>query len=379
MKIADFIKDPNATITEAFNHPVMKIKPRAAKPNPDYEDAAKATVNAIEYEVMEAVADIVRPRLQEILDNQILMDGEHSDSDDQGSWEAAVDDRVELAVEEFVPILSADWLGTHTIGADLHLKDGVNKFASSMGREVYRQLIDKIDKSPAKIMSAAGIGSAMLTERLNAHIAQKEASPMTTDEDNLNAVIGKIHAYLGKDFDIMSVFDDLDSASDDDVLLAQGAGARLGLGDDDIEELQNFRLIEGEDAPQKLMDMLQAGPAKAPGKKPAAKKAPAEKKPAAKKEPKKKEPVEDAAAEAEGGLSGEHIQSLKEACTFKDADMALGCGVSRATFNNWANGKTEPDLNADQYAFLRGEVVDRINKLLVVLSALDGTEHEEIF
>lgn len=384
MKLADFIADPNATIDKAFEHPVMKIRPRAANPNPTYEDAVKATVNAIEYEVMYAVAARLSPALQEALDNQILIDGEHADADDKDAWESALDDAVEEAIEEYVPILSADWLGTHTINTDLFRENGVEKFAQSLGREVYRQLTFAQDKSPAKIMSAAGIGGAILTERLNQHIAHKEENPMTTDTDHLEKIMSAVLEHVGKDFDILTVYDDLDQASDDDALLAEGAAARLGIGPEDLEPLQDMRLLEGDETPQKLVDMLtelaSGAPKKPAAKKAAAKKTAAKKTPAAKKAPAKSEPVEDAAAEAEGsGLTGEHIGMLKEACTFKDADMAVGCGVSRATFNNWANGKTEPDLTGEQYQFLRGEIVGRVNTLLAILTALDGTEYDEVF
>lgn len=375
MNLYDFVStDPQNIITEAFKHPVMRIKPRAANPYPSIDDALRATVNAIEYQTIYTVAEKVRPLLEDILLNAELIDGAYDEVDDKTSWEAAVDDQVEAAIEDYVPVLSADWLGNHTIGSGLWEKDGVEKFVMSMGREMYKQLTH--GKTPVQIMSAAGVVRADVEARLAIHNQPKEEKTMTETKEELEAVIQKVAEYVGKDYDVMTVYDDFDLASDDDEGLAEGAGARLGLEAEDVEWLQMERLEHGDDTAQKLVDMLDAA-VKGTKKKPAKKAAAKAEKPAAK--PKAKAKDEDAAAAAEGGVSADSLQKLKEACTFKDADVAQRLGVSRATFNNWVNGKTACDLGGEQYTTLRDEVVGRINLLHECLAELDGTEAQVVF
>lgn len=377
MKLYDFVPNKQTIIDEAFKHPVMKIKPRAANPYPSIDDALKATLNAIENNVIMSVAEDITPALDAALLDMILMDGDHEDSDNKDEWESALDDKVEAAIEKYVPICSADWLGNHTINSGLHEPDGVKKFAHSLGREVYKQMTYGLDKSPAKIMSAAGVVQKDVEARLALHNqpVQKETN-MSEDTETLDAVIAKIADYVGKDFDVMTVYDDLDAASDDDEILASGAAARLGIDEGDLEPLQDYRLINGDDAPQELLDMLTE--AAKGGKKKTAKKA---EKPAAKKAaPKKaKAKSDDDAAEAEGAVSAETLQRFKEVCTFKDADMAQAIGVSRATFNNYVNGKSVFEPTADQAATLRDAIVDRLNSLHLCLAELDGTEAHEVF
>lgn len=378
MNLYDFVStDPQEIITEAFKHPVMRIKPRAANPYTSIDDALRATVNAIEYQTIYAVAAKVRPLLEDILLNAELLDGAYDEVEDKNSWESAVDDQVETAIEEFVPVLSADWLGRHTIGSGLWDKDGVEKFVMSMGREMYKQLTH--GKTPVQIMSAAGVVRADVEARLAIHNQPKEERTMSEDKQELDAVIQKIADYVGKDYDVMTVYDDLDLASDDDEGLAAGAAARLGIDEDDLEVLQMERLEVGDELAQKLSDMLEAAVKGGAKKKPAAKK---ETKPKAEKpvKPKaEKKAKEDAAAEAEGAVSSDTLQKFKDACVFKDADVAQRLGVSRATFNNWVNGKTACELGGEQYTTLRDEIVGRINTLHECLAELDGTEPEVVF
>lgn len=373
----NFVSNKETLLTEAFKHPVMKIKPRAANPYPTLEDAYKCVLNAIEYSVIENISADLKPRLDTMLETYILMNGDRDDTSDTAEWESGIDDLVEAEIEEYVPTLSADWLGNNTIGSGVWDKDGVDKFLASMGREVFKQLTFASAKTPLKILAAAGIVQKDVEARLELHNQPQEKN-MAQDESNLDAVIQKIAAYVGKDYDILTVYDDLDLASDDDNGLAIGAGSRLGLNETDVSVLQDERLFNGDDTAQKLADMLAEavkGGKKPADKKPAAKKAEKVEKPAAKKKVKEV----DASAEAEGAVKAETLQRLKNACTFKDADIAEALGVSRATFNNWTLGKTSADLNGDQAGVLRDLIVTRANALLECLAELDGTEPQEVF
>lgn len=360
-------------IAEAMRHPAMKIKPRA-KSLPDIDTALKATVNAIEYIAINTMADRMRPVIQDILDTQIIIDGEHDESDAPGEWEAAVDDKVEEALAEYVPILSADWLGKNTIDCRLHEERGVDKFCMSFGREIYKCLAHDTQtgkaKTPVQIMSNAGVMQpdveAALSQHLN--ISKEEKETMANEQDNeLVGVIEKIAAHVGKDYDILNVYNDLDLASDDDDLLAAGAAPRLGLDESDIVVLQTARLEHEDNTADMLADMLQqqfSG-----GKKPKA-----DKKKEAKKEPKAKAASED----VEGAIPADVFVTLKDFGGAKDADFAAGMGVSRATYNNWVNGKNACEPTSDQYNFLRGELVERINKLLESLAVLDGSDEPQL-
>lgn len=375
MNLYDFIPDAQAIIDKAFEHPVMKIKPRAAKPYPDMDDATKATVNAIEFAVIDAIEERVAPLLNDALLAQELMDGAYDEVDDKNSWTQALDERVEQAIEVYVPTLSADWLGNHTIESGVQEKDGVHKFCVSMGREMFKQLTYAMDKSPTQIMSAAGITRSMLEAQLAVHNQPKEEPTMSEQKEQLDAVLQKIVDHVGKDFDIMTVYDDLDLASDDDDGLAAGAAARLGLDADDCEALQTERMLSsGDDVIQELVNRVKE---LSEGKKPAAKKA-AAKKPAAEKKPPAAKP-KATKKDTSGAVSAEMLQKFKNAATFKDADVAQRLGVSRATFNNWVNGKTPAELSGDQAAVLRDEIVTRLNALHECLAELDGTEAHVVF
>lgn len=365
-------------LAEAFKHPALKIKPRA-KTQPDIDQALKATVNAIENITILTMADCIRESIQDILDMQIIVDGEHDESERPAEWEAAVDDKVEAAIEPYITWLSADWLGKNTIDCRLHEERGVEKFCMSFGREIYKGLTHDNNtakqKTPAQIMSNAGIFQkdveAALSQHLN--ISQEEKETMANEQDdNLTAVIAKIAAHVGKDYDIMTVYNDLDLASEDDELLANGAAPRLGIDEADIETLQMVRIERGDDTPDYLNELLQA---EVSGKKKAAPKA--EKKAPAKKEAKPKAQADT--AEAEGSIPVEVFTTLKDFGGAKDTDMAAGMGVSRATYNNWTNGKNACDATSDQYDYLRGQIVERINKLHESLAVLDGTEPQVVF
>lgn len=371
-------------LSEMLKHPTMRIK-KTSKAFPTLEQAMKATCATVEAVAIRTLAEQVQPAFEEILETQILVDGEWADSDDKDAWESAVDDKVEEAIEYYVPHLSADWLGRNMTACGIHEKDGCSKLAMSLGKEVFKQLTyhkdGETNKSPAQLLSAAGITQDQIEEKLEEHIkafenGEHDMSTDTTEE--LNTIIATIAERLGKDFDRMAVNDDFDLASDDDDTLAGGAGARLGLDDAQIKVLQGVRFEQEDNTADYLSDLLEkavAGGKKAPAKKPAAAKAA----PAAPKTAKPvKEEAEDPAAEAEGGMVNAEVLGKLKLLGVKDDETAKGLGVSRATYNNWANGKTSFELNNDQTVFIRELIVERINTMHECLAVVDGTEAEVI-
>lgn len=389
MKISSLI-NTSGLIAEAFKQSAMMVSPRSKK-RPDINTALKCVVNQIEIEVRDFIADEAYAVLNPAYEAFVQKHGEWESAPDQESWEDKVDELVEKAIEPWVPNLSADWLGVNTIGAGLHdeQEGGVLGFCKKLGKEFYKQLTkDGTDKklTPDKVMLSAGITQEEVEAHLTAYLKQceKEKSKMSEDHNNdLDGVVEKLALHLGKDFDAVALYNDLELASDDDDILAHGAAPRIGLDTDDVEVLRMARLEHGNDTMDVVSKMLEAyfegGAKKKGGKKSAAPKAP--------KEPKAKAPAKApaaapaqqvAATESAGGVDVDVLIALK-ACGYKDETVATGIGMSRATYNNIINGKKEFEPTQDQVNFIRGLVIESANNLLASLSKIDGVEYDQVF
>lgn len=384
------IIDTSDLIDKAFEQPSIKIKPRSAK-RPTLDAVIKAVAAEVETAVIDKIASDVKAVLSEAYEGHVLIWGEHADcasEADREAWEDAADEMVEDTITPWTEMLSQNWLGVNTIASSVHVENGVEKFAQSLGKEYWKNLVHDPETgkaiSSAKILSSANILQNELEARLEQHNnpTEKEKEDMANDQnEEMERVIGKMAEYLGKDFDAMTTYDDVDLASGDDEILAFGAAPRLGLDEADVEVLQNERLMIGDDimdvVNQKLESYFTANK-----KKPVAKKTKAKEDDAAPTLPAPKKtktaPVEKNADEMEGDIDPAILSALKD-CGATDNTIAQGIGVSRATYNNYANGKTAFTPTEDQMNFLRGEVVDRINKLHEALALIDGTEAEVVF
>lgn len=392
IRITDLI-DTSGIIEAAMSHKLMRVTARMTK-LPNADTAIKCAVNAVEDAVVATVAAQAKVKVQEAYDMHEIMEGAWADSADQNSWESAMDDKLEEAIEEFVPNLSANWLGEKTIDSGLHEEGGIQTFCELLGKEYFRELT--YNKTAVQILSSAGIMrtsvEAALEEHINLNTTGDTTLTSTDDAAELNAVIAKIGEHIGKDYDQLLIFDDFDQVTDSDDILAQGAGERLGLDKDDVAVLQFQRIMHGAEVANVLSKEIEAffgekltdtSKKKETKKKdPAAKKPPAA--PKAPKPPKAPpaplvEVVEDEAADAEGGAINASVLQALKTCGAIDTEMAAGMGVSRATYNNWSNGKTEFELSQKQTDFLRGQVVERVNILLEALATIDGSEAETIF
>lgn len=365
-------------IEAAFGQPKMKINPRSKK-IPSLDEALKAVTVEIEQATVRYVAEQYEPKLQEAYETFVLIHGERpEDADEAEVWDDQADAMVEETLEDYIRILSQDWLGTHTIGSGIHEEGGVSKFAHSLGKEYYKQIT--YGKTPAQIMSSAGIVKESVEARLASHVqpTEKEKQAMAEQQDtDLNTVIEKIADHIGKDHDVMAVYDDLDLVSDDDDGLAFGAAARLGIAESDVDTLRIVRLEHGRDT----VDVLQHAIQKVlDGDKPEKKKAPAKKAKEAKPAPAEKapKPEKKAPASTASGADGSVLAALK-ANGAPDTDTAKGLGFSRTTYTNIVNGKSKFTPTEDQVAFLRGLVVDKLNELHEALGKLDGNEPEVVF
>lgn len=404
IRISDII-DTSGVIEAALEHKLMTITSRT-KNLPNIDTFMKVIGNTIEDMVATHIAGEVMDKVTPMFEEYEMLNGPRETAASPDEWDSGLDDALENSIEEYMPALSADWLGRNTIGTMLHEEGAIQKFCDSLGKEYFKQITWEGQKSPAKVMSSAGITKAEAEEALANHLEnanQKGETTMAEDNATLDAVIAKIAAHVGKDYDQLTIYDDFDQASDDDDILAQGAGARLGLDPADIEVLQGERMMHGSETPDVLTKALEAhfgetvegtpakkGKAAAKPKKTSASTAkaqagdtatPSAAKP--KKSTKKAAPVDDsedaaAAAEGEGVVDAEVLQTLKK-CGAVDTEMSAGMGVSRATYNNWANGKTEFTLNEKQLDFLRTEIVSRVTMLLEALAKVDGSAEPQAY
>lgn len=364
---------PSAVMDAAFATPAMKIKPRS-KRVPTIDDATKAVLAELKQSIANTVVEELQPIIQDAYDTHVLMEGEYEDATDKDAWESAVDEQVvEANIEKYVPDLSQDWLGEHTIGAGLHIEGGIAKFCLSLGKEYYKQIT--YGKTPAQVLSSAGITTPEIQARLDVHINPTEEEKQAMAEeanDDLQAVYQKIADHIGKDHDTMAVYDDIELAYDDDDGLAFGAAARIGLDEADVDSLRMVALEHGKDAVDIIQHAVQAI---LDGGKKSKKKAPAAAKPAKAATPKAEKPAKK---EPGAVLEGSVLETLKN-CGAGDTETSKALGLSRQTYTNYINGKTAFTPTGEQYAYLRGEIVERLNALHEALAAIDGGEAETVF
>lgn len=379
MYIQEMIGDKADIIEQAMANPGL-----APKRKPTIEQAMKAVASQVEFAAMQNVQQKVLPIIQDMYDMYVLMNGEYEDvgMPENGSEEpdedfvnasrteysAGLDDELEKVLEPFEQLLSADWLGRNTIDTRLWEENAIVKLSQSVAKEVFKQL--SYQKTPAQVLSNAGIVQADVEIFFEQHLAQAEtpkgkqamSDATATSAEDLAA---KIKAHVGNDFDQMAVYDDLSLACDDDEILANGAGKRLGLDEDDVQALQMVVLEHGDETADHMIELI--GNASSGEK---ATKPKAERKPAA--------PKTQTAAPAEGAVDPKVLVLMKNHGSTKDTEMSATLGVSRATYNNWLNGKNAFAPDGDQYSAVRDELVRNINGLLEALALLDGTEQMEV-
>lgn len=361
MYLQDHI-DTADVIATAFASP--KLNPR----KPHTIEEALTVVNATTTKAFtEGLAKSINLAVLDAVAMYEINNGEYADiaEGDEGSherseYESGLDDAVEAALEEYEANLSADWLGKNTIDTELWLstdddRTRIDKFALSAAKEVFKQLT--LDKTPSQILASAGITRDLVQEALDAHTGEK---PMA--DTDIGAVIAKVSAHVGKGFDQVAVYEDIETIiEDDDDILTQSAASRIGLDEGDVTALQ-IAAMAMDDAPSDILELVAAH------KEPSGRATTA----AA-----KKEKATAAAEVAEGATDPIVLDNLKS-CGAGDTAMAEALGVSRSTYTNYIKGKTPFSPDGDQYALVRDEIVKRANLLAEALAALDGTDVVEV-
>ncbi len=367
MYITELIGDKGDIIEQAMKNPGL-----APKRKPTIDQAMKAVASQVEFAAMQNVQQKVLPVLQDVYDMYTLTNGEYEDTGpgaDMSSEEYAsgLDDAVEAALEPYEPWLSADWLGRNTIDTQLWEKDAIVKLSQSVAKEVFKQL--SYQKTPAQVLSNAGIVQADVEIYFEQHLAHAETPKGKQDMADATAtsaedLAAKIKAQVGNDFDQMAVYDDLALALDDDEILANGAGKRLGIDEDEVQALQLIALEYGDETADHMIELI--------GNADSGEKPKAERKPRAPRTP----PSDPATTD--GAIDPKVLTLMKSHGATKDTDMSASLGVSRATYNNWLNGKNAFVPDGDQYGVLREELVRNVNGLLEALALLDGSEQMEV-
>lgn len=381
MYINELIGDKADIIEQAMGNPGL-----APKRKPTIEQAMKAVASQVEFAAMQNVQQKVLPIIQDMYDMYVLMNGEYEDvgmlseadaaatepdedfvNASRTEYSSGLDDELEKALEPFETLLSADWLGRNTIDTRLWEENAIVKLSQSVAKEVFKQL--SYQKTPAQVLSNAGIVQADVEIFFEQHLAQAETpkgkqAMSDATANSAEDLAAKIKSHVGNDFDQMTVYEDLELACDDDEILANGAGKRLGLDEDDVQALQMVVLEYGNETADHMIELI--GNASSGEK---AAKPKAERKPAA--------PKKDAAP-AEGAVDPKVLVLMKNHGSTKDTEMSATLGVSRATYNNWLNGKNAFTPDGDQYSAVRDELVANINGLLEALATLDGTEQMEV-
>lgn len=359
MYISEHADAPDAIIATVIASP-------AVRKSPNVETALKEAAKVAEKSFKANLAAKVNDEMTDLVDGFTLINGDWSTdmAETQGiqaksDFESALDDIVETYTEPYTDLLSANWLGLHTIESGVWLPDGPQAFANNFAKEVYKVIAS--DKTPAQMLASAGITGQMLQEALDNKDQNDMNAPASTEGYEVKQALKKIKAHLGDGFDVVDVYSDLDLiATEDDDILVNAAGARLGLDEDGVGALQMDVIdTESDDHAQTWCDILLNLDAKP------------------KRNRDRKAEASRVAAKAENTMSLEVLTNLKH-CGAGDTAMAEALGISRSTYTNYFKGKSDFSPDGDQYAVLRREVVERANKMLTALGYLDGITHDPV-
>lgn len=372
MYLSDFIGDKGELIERAMSHPALNPKRK-----PQLDQALKAVVSEVEQTAGRNLADIFDPQLRDAYDMYEINNGERDEADREAlsDWESGLDDKVEEVFAPYQQHLSANWLANNTIDTRLYEENAIRKLAESAGREIVKQLSSVsvqeqnqgiVMKTPAQILSNAGITQADVEIYLEQHLQaasspQQEQAVAEEIDNDVQTVMQKMREHLGTGFDMMQVYGDVEQLFDDDSIIANGSGARLGLNENDVQTIQNMQfLYDPSDLPNIVMAMLDDT---------------AEKK--GKRTPKAK--AEPAGPPAMGDEATDVLSLIVDHSGVGGTKLAENLGFSRATFNNYKTGKTPFKPDEVQKEILRGQVLQDLNGLYKALCLIDGVGVDRVF
>ena len=165
MYISEHADAPDAIIATVIASP-------AVRKSPNVETALKEAAKVAEKSFKANLAAKVNDEMTDLVDGFTLINGDWSTdmAETQGiqaksDFESALDDIVEAYTEPYTELLSANWLGLHTIESGVWLPDGPQAFANNFAKEVFKVIAS--DKTPAQMLASAGITGQMLQEALD--------------------------------------------------------------------------------------------------------------------------------------------------------------------------------------------------------------------
>lgn len=326
---------------------------------------AKFSENIIKFTrdtITEKFASEIADAVNEAYNQHVELHGERDMAPMLGSnvddWDSTLDDALEAIVEDYVPDLSQDWLATATTGgsAGLHEEGGAEKWCLSFGKEIWKQAT--YQKTPAQQLAAIGIVGTATIEQWFAYgqstgtTVAAQADADQAEHADMDDALNSIIEYFGDGFDEAEVKDALDMVMDDDDILAAGAAARIGLGDDGITAL---RAVKDQYSPSAVIDLLNdlrsgATPSVASPK-------------AAKRDP---------GAPRGDAIPPSVLMALKEHSAAQDGGMAEALGVSRGTYTNYQKGKTDFNPTTEQRTVVQDRLVTDILALVEAYDELTG-------
>lgn len=364
MNIQDITGDPDAIIAAAFTSP--KLHP---KKSPDIETLLRVVGEGLAAAAKASLLTEINGALTDAVAMYEINNGEYEDVSEEGNarddYESGIDDAIEAALGEWNANLSADWLGKNTIDTKVWESTDLDrtivlKLATSAAKEVYKELTSH--KSPAQVLSSAGILKSDADAALKVHLASTGEKRMAQTENDIEGVVAKIKTYLGKDFDQLAVYDDLEMViEEDDEVLSSSAAGRIGINEEEMGVLQ-LAALDLDDGPTEVCEMIAAYKIPSGRTNTAAA---------------KKEKAETKAQDEKDGVDRLVLSNLKE-CGVGDTAMADALGISRSTYGNYIKGKTPFVPDGDQYTTVREELVTRANLLLEALAELDGTDLTQV-
>lgn len=367
-------------------------------------------VNAQLFEAM-AAREIQR-KYKEIVRNDVLsifkgardmheMTNGERNADDPEAWDDDLDDTLYDVIDR-AGKFSSNFKGGAFVDTRGHDDEELEALASRAADDAWnvaklrkdediyvemtpRELLDKIDVTRS-------IVEAYVSQRPQPTAEAVKEYKMVNKQVTLTKLHYAKALYEGTDLDYAF---DLEQAVDSDPILRGSSLERIGADEDDVQNIKDFLAEMSYDVDAAIENIGNTMHAKSPVEVDAIKSgvateaeeddeaaelaammggivadaspppAPAAEKPARKGKTKPQVDTDDVSV-----IGAALLSKLKDTLGVKDEDMATGCGMSRATFNNYVKGKGVFVASDDQHAFLRRTAIERRDALNEVIAEL---------
>lgn len=352
--VQDLSGDPADVIAEAFTD-----KSLAPRRNPDIQQVSTIVMKTVKARAIKRAHEIIQKDADEVFGNYTSVNGDYENvaEETRGDYESGLDDAAEKLLEPYDAYISANWYGINTIDTRLWESLAIYKWCASAAKEIFKEMT--YGKTPVQVMSNAGITNKMMQEALDANATSTTQEETSMTIENLDDVAKRVAQTIGKGYDVMNLDAEVNAAQDTDAVVANAAGARIGL-DPSATMILQMACIEHGDA---LTDVLIGKVDEA----------------LAAEKPKKKKPARNRKKTADDtppvdAVDTRVMVAIKGHSSAKDNDVAEGVlNVSRGTFNSYVKGASHFIPEGNQINDLRNLLLHDINPLLEALALLDGT------